>query len=134
VQCFWRVQFRGIICAHIFIVIQFVRSVEIQLHMRKRYYNIRAGVIVCVTYKARVEYGYYYYIQEKKNVNVSAACRMIWFFFNDLPKPDFCRRRRFDRTAFIRLHTHDDDLRALNESDINIKFINVYIGGKRGDT
>lgn len=56
------------------------------------------------------------------------------FFFNDLPVPD-CRYCRFDRTAFVRLHTHDDDLRALNESDINIKFIKyVYKGGTRGDT
>jgi len=46
-------------------------------------------------------------------------------FFNEIPKPD-CRRRRFDRTAFIRLHTHNDDLRVLNESYINIKCINVY--------
>jgi len=38
----------GIICAHIFIVvIQFVRRVEIRLHMQKHYYNMRAGVIVC---------------------------------------------------------------------------------------
>lgn len=42
-------------------------------------------------------------------------------FFYDLPKPDCRRRRRFDRTAFIRLHTHNDALRVLNESVINIK-------------
>lgn len=33
-------QFRGIICAHIFIVvIQFVRCTEIRLHMQKHYYT-----------------------------------------------------------------------------------------------